>query len=403
MIHFIYSNDFVSRKNIFETDQIFSSKTLNIFYPRYDTSESNINLLKKPFSMENERIQFPKRKQKEFIKYTKDKSFFTWREFAKVLDFNYNNLQNLWKENYRISKSDFERICLFINKEPNLVINKFNGKKIVWNNLIALSKIKKKRIFGKPQKKQNKINLKYKNKCLSLNLIKIRINQQKNKLKISLPNKISNELAYETGTSIGDGCIPTRRKSYRLKGNKNDEKEYYKLVIKPLFKKLYGIDIILREYQKAFGFEIYSKTLIDFKNKVLRLPIGSKNKIKIPNIFKINNKEILCALISGIFDTDGSLSFKSQGKNKNYYPTLRITTISLALAKDIEEILKMLGFNVYIFKNNNICPRKPNPTFDVIFDGYDNFSNFVKLIGTKQRKNIDKINNWRKEWPNISG
>jgi hypothetical protein len=51
-----------------------------------------------------------------------------------------------------------------------------------------------------------------------------------------LPKKIDEKLAYEIGTSLGDGCIPTRAKSYRLKGNINDEQEYYKNIIKPLFK-----------------------------------------------------------------------------------------------------------------------------------------------------------------------
>jgi transcriptional regulator with XRE-family HTH domain len=403
VIHFIYSNNLVSRKNEFYINscQIFNRCFSTNIYPRYGTSESNINIEKKTNYMEEERIQFPKGKQKEFIKYAKETNNLTWKQFANMLGFSYNKIQNLWKENYRLSKKDFEVICNSLKIESNFLLEQFNGENVFWNNLIALSKIKNKKVFGKAIKKPKKINIKYKNNNLSLNSSLIKNNTNKLFSNIRLPKIICKELAYETGTSIGDGCIPSRGKSYRLKGNKNDEIIFYQNIIKPLFKKLYNIDVNLKEYRRAYGFEIYSKELINFKTKIIGLPMGSKKNIRIPNTLKIKNKEILCSLISGIFDTDGTIYFRSQGKNKNYYPTLRITTISTFLAKDIEEILKMLGFNVYIYKNNKINIRKPNPTFDIILDGYNNFKRFITLIGTKQPKNIDKINKWKIRWPEL--
>jgi transcriptional regulator with XRE-family HTH domain len=403
--HFIYSNNFVSRKNekiFFDTQPYFECTFIQNYFDRQDTTQTNIIYKKRYLSMEEERIQFPKGKQKEFIKITQKKSNLTWKQFAKVLGFKYNKLQNLWKENYRLSKNDFEIICNSLKIDPNFLLKQFNGEKVFWNNLIALSKIKNKKFLGKAINKPKKINIKYKNTNLLLDISSIDNNPNKLFSNIRLPKIICEELAYETGTSIGDGCIPTRGKSYRSKGNKNDEKEYYQNIIKPMFKELYNIDINLKEYTKAFGFECYSSKLIEFKNKVIGLPIGPKKNIRIPNCFKVNDSKILSSLISGLFDTDGTICFRSQNKNKYYYPTIRFTTISKPLSEDVQETLKMLGFKTYLYTNNKINVRNPSPKFEVILYGYENFKKYLELIGTKQQKNINKINKWRKDWPSLA-
>lgn len=234
------------------------------------------------------------------------------------------------------------------------------------------------------------------------NFSKILLSKKDIEKKLVLPKKIDEKLAYEIGTSLGDGCIPTRAKSYRLKGNINDEQEYYKNIIKPLFKELYNIDIKLKKYGSAYGFEIYSKTLINFKNKIIGLPIGPKKDCFIPNWIKTSKKSILCSLLSGLFDTDGSIYFRSQGKKKKYYPVLTYNTISSNLAKDIQEILKTLGFKVNIYKTIRNTKRTPNNLYFVRLYGYKNFFRFLKMIETKQSKNIDKINIWKENWPNLA-
>ena len=61
--------------------------------------------------------------------------------------------------------------------------------------------------------------------------------------KIKIPSVITEDLAEETGMHLGDGFLSAKRYDYRLKGNANDEKEYYINYIAPLFKSLYNIDI----------------------------------------------------------------------------------------------------------------------------------------------------------------
>ena len=82
-------------------------------------------------------------------------------------------------------------------------------------------------------------------------------------MKISqFPSEITSELAEETGWHIGDGSMNFYKNKkhsgglYQLRGHIEDDKEHYIGRIAPIFKKLYGIDINLREMPstRVFGF-----------------------------------------------------------------------------------------------------------------------------------------------------
>ncbi len=216
--------------------------------------------------------------------------------------------------------------------------------------------------------------------------------------KTKIPKEMTLDLAYETGLSIGDGCIPKRKYSYRLKGNKNDEKEFYSNIVKPLYKKVYNLEVKLKEYDSAYGFEIYSMAIKEFKVKKLGLSEGSKKEIKVPYSIKNGSSIIKCSFIKGYFDTDGSIAFLSKYNRKNYYPTITAVTISEILAQDIFELLNELGFTPNLWKFTKTNSRKPNTQFSIRLNGYKNFRLYRNIIGTKQKKNIDKINKWEAKY-----
>ena len=394
MSYFISSDEFlVSRQNLFEFESFSNYQIIQNYFDRQDTYKTNIIKQNDTSYVERERIQFPKGKQKEFIKYAKEKAQISLSKKTKPFEINYWTLQNYYKEKVRLSQSNFLKICKYVDENPKKLLNKFLGKKVIWKNELAF---KNSSVLGKKKIKSQPKNIIYTKNDLSLK--ELNSNSKNNQF---FPKKLTPLLAYEIGTSLGDGCLPKRGKSYRLKGNKNDEKEYYNKTIKPMFKELYNIDVNLKEYTNAYGFECYSKQLVKFKNEIIGLPIGTKKEICIPNVLKVNNADILGDLLSGLFDTDGSIYFKSQNKNMAYYPTVSLSTVSKRLFEDVSEILKMLGFNVCIYTNNKITKRTPNPRFEVILYGYENFKLYLKIIKTKQPKNIDKINKWRKKWPNL--
>lgn len=341
--------------------------------------------------MEKERIQFPKNQQKKFIKDAKLLSKTSWRKLGEFFNMPYNTIRTYLNEITRISFKDFEKICKKLLLDQKTVLKKHNAKKVEWTPVDSLKDavfVGYKRTILKP------VRIKYSEKNLELDTTNVDFSGYDVKRNIILPEKITPELAEEIGMHLGDGFLSAKRYEYRLKGNKNNEQEYYKVNVKPIFKKLYNINLPLKEYTKSYGFELRSKGIWEFKTKILNITTGKKENIRVPEKLKVNDTEILCSLLRGYFDTDGSIFFKSQNKNQSYYPHVSIVSVSKKLIKDTYDILVMLGFNPKLYKDSN--------KLIIMLYGYENFSRYLKIIGTKQPKNIKKIEEWKKRNPKIA-
>ncbi len=136
------------------------------------------------------------------------------------------------------------------------------------------------------------------------------------KRRIKIPERMSLDLAEETGIHIGDGNMngsPNKSgtKSYRytISGDLTNESFYHKIYIKNLMKKMYNIEtkILERKEKGNIDSRIKSRLIVEFKNKILGLPVGNKKNIKIPElIMKKKNLARRCAV--GIIDTDFSIA-----------------------------------------------------------------------------------------------
>ena len=214
-------------------------------------------------------------------------------------------------------------------------------------------------------------------------------------MKISkFPNKITEELAEETGWHIGDGSMNYYKNGkkmmglYQLRGHIEDDKRHYIERIKPFFKRLYGIDISLREMPstRVFGFQIWNDKLVKFKQS-LGLPLGKKFELEIPKQF-LSDKELIVACIRGIFDTDGCLYLEK--KNGKLYPRIEIATISSLLGEQLNSLLLGLGLRstVYTMKTygNRIMPYK------VSIRGEEMLHKFIQIINPQNPKHLAKYN-----------
>ena len=210
---------------------------------------------------------------------------------------------------------------------------------------------------------------------------------------IQLPLFISCELAEETGWHIGDGSMNfynnkgVKKGLYQLRGHRINDKNLYLKRIKPFFKKLYNINISLRDMPstEVFGFQIWSNKLVNFK-KALGLQLGKKTTIKIPQLF-FKKKKFMIAVIRGIFDTDGCVYLLR--KNKKLYPILEIHTISMRLAKQMRSIFKLLGFTAteYVY-----YPKKGNrlPCSGITIRGVKQFHRFMRIIKPQNENHVKK-------------
>lgn len=136
------------------------------------------------------------------------------------------------------------------------------------------------------------------------------------KRSIKIPEEIDEKLAEEVGIHIGDGnlYINTHRdgsKSYKytISGNLANEYDYHIKYINELMNELYNLQgrVSIRKDRNNIDSVYKSKTIVEFKNKILNLPVGPKANIKIPKgILKEKGLEKKCMV--GIIDTDFNLT-----------------------------------------------------------------------------------------------
>ena len=211
---------------------------------------------------------------------------------------------------------------------------------------------------------------------------------------MKIPKKINEDLAEEIGWHIGDGSMNFYKSGknskgfYQLRGHIEDDKEHYEKRVKPLFEKLFGIKINLREMHstRVFGFQIWNDDLIKFKEN-LGLPLGKKFEIEIPKTF-LTNKKLTKAILRGIFDTDGGIYLEP--KNKKLYPRLAITTISPKLSEQLLNLFNELGFRATIYSqlfNKNFNRQR---AYIITIRGTEMFHKFMKEISPQNPKHQRK-------------
>ena len=338
------------------------------------------------------RAVFPKDKQKEFILKIKKDLGLTWVKLAEKLRVNNSTMKRSYRyEVCSLPYSLFLDLCNLINWQPKRVEKEYNIKTVKLNPINNIPN--NTGIFKKSRTKLSDINIKFKNSSTKLDLSLINLSNADIKKNLILPSILTPALAEEVGMHYGDGFLSDKRSEYRLKGNKN-EQDYYDLFIKPLYKKLFNIELNIKEYETTYGFELYSKGLWEFKSKSLKISPGRKNKIRLSKLIKVNDIKILTSFIRGIFDTDGCVSFISRYGFKSYYPTIGIALSSKDLIDDIEEILIMLGLNPCKYKNKK-------GYWCIYLYGYERFKKYQKLIGWSNQKNLRKIDKWKNSYGNL--
>jgi intein/homing endonuclease len=335
------------------------------------------------------RVVFPVGKQKEFVKYFKEKINLPWAEISKKLSVNENTISKAYCfETCNIPLGVFEKIVLLCEEKPKAVLKKYQAKIIDEVTVIG------RKVMGEQKKKLEEVNILFKNSNLELDNSKVSFSIIDRNKRIMIPSKMTPELAEEIGIHYGDGFLSSKRFTYRLKGNLKDEMPYYQNYIAPLFKKLYNADINLKQYRTTYGFELYSQAVCEFKVKVLGIKPGNKQYIEFPECLKVNNIEILTAFLRGLFDTDGCLYFKTNYGYKKYYPTITIELFSKKIIIAVSGILSMLGFKPGIYFRGNMGTIRLN--------GIGSLKRYEKLIGWSSPKNLNKVKEWKIQYPELN-
>src|SRR5271155_2727109 len=155
------------------------------------------------------------------------------------------------------------------------------------------------------------------------------------------PRLDSSDLAYETGLHIGDGCLSHYRLHdyrYAVSGNLTTEKNYYELVIVPLLRELYDLTPAISCHRNSIYVIIWSKRLLLFKSEQIGLPVGTKDDLKhLPAQIIKNGKLSVAALLSGLYDADGSV--KVRRTTSGNYPRISLAQKSKTIVRDVKMLL----------------------------------------------------------------
>ncbi len=128
-----------------------------------------------------------------------------------------------------------------------------------------------------------------------------------------------------------------------------------------------------------------SKEIANFKEKMLNLPSGKKAEIEIPACM-LRSRRFVTGVLRGLFDGDGSLSFKSKWGLGHTYPVLSYTSISEPLIRQLQEQLRKLGFTV-----PKKLEERENGTFYMWLNGDRNYEKWMNTIGFNNPKHLTKV------------
>ena len=157
---------------------------------------------------------------------------------------------------------------------------------------------------------------------------------------MNYPRIDDSDLAYETGFHIGDGslgCYSNHQYRYALSGNKNTEEGFYKLLLVPLLKRVYGLTPSLPTYRNSIYAIIYSKSLLYFKSEVIGMPIGPKDALRhLPRQILCQGTKSRADLISGLYDADGCV--KARKTKSEIYPRISIAQKNMGIIDDLHKL-----------------------------------------------------------------
>ncbi len=171
---------------------------------------------------------------------------------------------------------------------------------------------------------------------------------------VKLPKTVSKELAYFAG-ALRDGNLNLN--IGRVFIVQKTSKRWLKEVIKPLFKKLFGVEVKLSEDRLI----LYSFPVVHFLNVVFQHPPGEQKKWETPKFIHKLSAKLKNFYIRGYFDAEGT----------SYFDRLRIS-ISQSWHNKKEKCKSLLDLKDFLEENKITSivsgPYYNNGTYSTVLD-----------------------------------
>ncbi|MCX6803987.1 MAG: hypothetical protein NTY48_05470 [Candidatus Diapherotrites archaeon] len=221
-----------------------------------------------------------------------------------------------------------------------------------------------------------------------------------------LPKLLSKDLAYLAGVHIGDGCMNIYRRRhqvdyyYGIYGHYLDDKELHETVLVPLFSNLFNLKPTIRmNCVGCCSVTFRSKAVVSFYNQCLQMPLGKKSAIiDIPKVILDSGLNYILPCVSGIFDTDFSLSYKKKTYASHQYPIIRLSVNSKKLVETISRILNEIGITNFICERRFFDKRFDSEShqYSVSVSGKKNLDLWFEKIGSRNPSRFSRYKIWKK-------
>ncbi|MFA6064777.1 MAG: hypothetical protein WCW44_00725 [archaeon] len=221
----------------------------------------------------------------------------------------------------------------------------------------------------------------------------------------SFPKEMTPDLAEICGIHAGDGYLRRRGSKFELDLSGNvDEKEYYDNHVVPLFERTFGIKIKPRFFypRNTYGFLICKREVCEFIHS-FGFPYGKKTlTVGVPKqIFESKNIEIIYGFIRGVFDTDGTLSFRKRGgskyseihKKRHTYSYLKLSVCSKSLRDGVGLLLMQTGFQFAFSQTKETATE--NIAYNLTLQGDQNLILWMRNIGFKNPVKTNRYLIWK--------
>ncbi len=228
---------------------------------------------------------------------------------------------------------------------------------------------------------------------MRFDLTKIKLSNNDIKRGLTLPECPSKELAEFVGIMAGDGHVSFKgdRHFINISGDSRYDLQYLRDYVKPLAKKLFGLNFKVRLHngENSVSIQFESKGVVGFLRKIGYYKHHSRN-IKIPKWIGDNYS---LNFIKGLADTDFSLMLYRNRKKYPHYPVLSLTLADKNLILYVSDILNKIGFNVNIILNDKKFDRRFNKTWlqhRIRLSGRKNLTLWMNLIRFRNKRHLDK-------------
>lgn len=236
-------------------------------------------------------------------------------------------------------------------------------------------------------------------------VVNIKISDPDRKKGLVLPKEISKDLAYLCGVIVGDGHISHRKTSkdyyFFVGGNPKDERGFYDNIIKPLFRKVFGLNVHpkLQSNKSTYCIEFCSKAFVRFLSEIIRIPLGKKSgEVQIPGIFR-NSEQLISNFIQGYADTDFCLTLKKRSKKVPYYPVIAGSSKSKKIILQVTNYLKDKGVSVSTQIGKKVYDKRHGKIYQknsLYLYGNRSLKRWMDLIGFRNPKQLKRFDLWEK-------